>query len=216
MVCMSERILSPDRHLRQLATRHLRDVDPSLRQALKDIKANPELIVDRARGFDAALLRLEFFMIYPDRFIAEQDRGKYQNLAVLRDMLKGQELSDLSIGSLSHESQTNQHPSGKIVKALTDSEETFVAVASLIKSGEWGYLKELESPGMAISALLIEGYGLFLERHYRIEDLRPVFVRAFEEVLGVEFSSSSLWLEVKPWVIEEQELFSKSFVESIG
>lgn len=213
---MTEETLSPDRHLRYLAVKHLRNADPSIRRVLQEIKVKPKLIVERGCDFDQALLRLEFSMNFPDEFIAEQDRDKYKNLATLREELEGQELSNLSIVEMSQESQTNKSPSEKIVKALTGSEDTLAAIADLIKSNEWGYLKEIGDPGMVISALLIEGYGLFLERHYEIKGLRPVFVRAFEEILGVEYSDSPLWQEVKPWVIEERELFSRSFIESIG
>ncbi len=225
---MATEKLSPIRHLEHLALRSFRNTDPSIRNSLAEISGFPELMEDRIYEFDQTLQRLELLIERPD-CIAERDQGNYQNLTRLRELLGGQAFSsrlrkspelqvfsEFGIGRLSFQSQFNKNPSEELARVLSEADNTFAAIADKIKNGEWDYLKDVDNPGVFISALLIEGYGLFFERYYEIKGLRTIFVRAFEEVLGTEYDQASLWKDVKPWVFEEYELFSWAFIESVG
>lgn len=95
------------------------------------------------------------------------------------------------------------------------AKETFPNTAGLIRNGTWGYLKEIEDPGKIVSALLIEGYGLYLEEVYQKRGLARTFVIAFEEVLGTEYPNSSLFRDIRGWILEEGEDFPQEFINQI-
>lgn len=210
-------IISPDRHIRLLAGRTMRTIEP-IRDALELTKSNPEQLGERGFIFDSALAILQSFLLSPKDV---QKESTYSNLEKLRDMNIPNSVFGNSISWLSAKYQgideipiSSEEASNNAVLYAT-AEQTFSIVADRIKSGEWSYVNDIKDSGVVISALLIEGWGEFLESLTQIEGVRPIFVRALEEVLGTDFSDSALWRDVKPWVLDEADLFSQDFIRSI-
>ena len=74
---------------------------------------------------------------------------------------------------------------------------------------------EVKDPKVLTSALLIEGYGLFLERLYDAPGLARNFVLGFEEVLWNKFKKSRFLKDVLPWMIEERDAFSPKMSQEL-
>jgi hypothetical protein len=204
---------SPDRHLRVMAIKNdFREVSPVLGKALNMIRQDPSILEDRGRDFDEILNRLNYRLQLPE-YIKEPNL--YPNIALLRDIIRGTQLTDFSIGRMSDDFFNKRQPFGGS-ETFKNAEDTFVEVAKLISKGNWDYINNIEDPRVAVSALLIEGWGLFFEKNSGIDGIRPIFVRAFEEEMGYEYTDRNLWKDVKDWVIEEKDSFSSKFIRKIS
>lgn len=205
--------LSSDRHLRLLAARTMRH-EPKIREVLQFLRQEPSVLGKRGFEFDCALIILRGLLFVPN---FREPLENSQNVQALSELGIDNRVYGNTISFLSASDQENLGKEKSETDEQVDhaAESTFEIIAGLIQSGEWGYINTIEEAGVVVSALLIEGWGLFLEHLTDIEGVRSIFVRALEEVLGSEFPDSSLWQEVKPWVIEERELFSPQFIESI-
>jgi len=214
MAVERKKTLEPQRHLLMMVARNMRDV-PRIREALGEVSDSPDTLFDRAFNFDQTLIRLSWYLACPDQINSPE---LCPNLAALREQVGQVWLSDFGIATLSHAHQNSQDglQDNELSKAISVAEETFGLIANLIASGEWGYVNSIDDLGVLISALLIEGYGLFLEERTGIEGISPIFVRAFEEVLAFDYPKTELWQDVKPWVLEEADLFSPQFVSFIS
>jgi len=93
--------------------------------------------------------------------------------------------------------------------------ETLVDINLKTKKGEWKFPTEVKDPKVLTSALLIEGYGLFLERLYDAPGLARNFVLGFEEVLWNKFKKSRFLKDVLPWMIEERDAFSPKMSQEL-
>ena len=67
---------------------------------------------------------------------------------------------------------------------------------------------ELYSPERLAAGLLIEGYGVFLEKLVGVQGLARPFVLGFEEALITDFSDSCLFADVIYWMDEDMNEFS--------
>lgn len=92
--------------------------------------------------------------------------------------------------------------------ALLLAEDAYFEVASKIQTKEWEFPSKIENPDQLTTGLLIEGYGLFLEKLYGEPGLARNFVLGFEEVLWNEFPGSRLLKDALPWMIEDKKEFS--------
>lgn len=204
---------SPDRHLRVLAIQNnFREVSPVLGKALNMIHQDPSILGDRGSEFDEVLNRLNYRLQVPEYI---KDPNLYPNIALLRDIIGGIQLTDFSIGVVSDDFFNKRRTYGGS-ETFKNAEDTFVEVAKLISKGNWDYINNIEDPKVAVSALLIEGWGLFFEKNSGIKGIRPIFVRAFEEEMGYEYTNKNLWKDVKDWVIEEKKMFSPRFIKKIS
>lgn len=206
------RRLSPDRHVRYLATKCMGRV-PVIKDTLEAVSGDPPLLAARGRQFDEVLNQLSYYLVAHD---GVRNPELYPNVAALREQVGGVWLSEKGIGTLSEGYQRARRSNDEEIRTFQIAENTFKEVAGLITNGDWNYVNGIEDPGVRISALLIEGWGLFLERVTEIEGIRPIFVRAFEEVLGSDYPKSDLWKDVCPWVLEERDSFSPEFVSAVS
>jgi hypothetical protein len=191
---------------------NFREVSPILGKALNIIRQEPYVLEERVRDFDEVLNRLNYRLRTPE-YIEEPDL--YPNIAALGERIGNIQLTNFSIGLLSDSFLGNGRPFDG-TDTFKNAENTFKEVAELISKGEWDYIHSIDDPEVAVSALLIEGWGLFFERNSGIEGIRPLFVRAFEEEMGYEYPDKTLWKDVKGWVLEEKDSVSPKFIEEIS
>lgn len=78
-----------------------------------------------------------------------------------------------------------------------------------------GSLNLPPAPELA-SILLLQGYGLLLEKHFKINGLRALFVLACEEVLVTKLSGSKLLEDMLDQMLGHKELFSPQVQEKLN
>lgn len=192
---------SIERSLRFEAVKHLRGTE-NIRKALLWIKHNPEGLRSRIEEFDLVCEDMNFL------FSSTQDSDRFGNVIYLKEKLSGSKvlkLSELTGGLKTDESVP-----------LSTIEDTFKDIDQLTKSGEWKFPTSIiDNPNQLATALLIEGYGLLLEKHFGKKDLARSFVLSFEEVLWSNHKDSKTLGDVKPWMIEEANDFSPKITKEL-
>lgn len=182
---------SVDRALRFEAARHLRGTE-NIRSALLWISRNPDALQERVTEFDRACQLLNSVLGASLDF-TYYIRGNYQGVIDLQEALQGQPISPLR--HLVRDDQTSTE----------FAYQTFHEIQTKIISGEWEFPKKVTDPQKLVSAMLIEGYGLFLEKKHNTPGLARKFIVAFEEVLWNEYQGSKILNEVQPWMEKEAE-----------
>lgn len=87
--------------------------------------------------------------------------------------------------------------------------DTLVEIQRKIVNGEWEFPYTVGDAAQLAAGLLIEGYGLDMDRRYiDCGDVGRQFVLAFEEILCNQLRYSSLKSAVLPWMVDERENFS--------
>lgn len=182
--------------LRHETRKYLGNV-PNIAIALEDIRGNPESYVDRLSEFHRAL----------GVFSKIQMSGRDPGAGYLHagDLGNSDYLSWNPFPSLQWLFTVHRNPEERFSFVAV---ETFRDVRVKVQEGEWEFPTKVTDPHMLTSGLLIEGYGLFLERLNGEEGLAREFVLGFEEVLWNEFRDSALLQDVLPWMVEEKEEFS--------
>lgn len=163
--------------------------------ALEYAKLNPHEFHARVNKFDIACEALGQIVKDPG-----MSRSKYLNVLNLR----------IAFGKRSD----GIPPIPTLTSIVESKDKHSMSVASrvmremnlLISSGKWQFPQEVKDPNRLLSRLLIQGYGLFLERLYEIPELSSqTFVLAFEEVLWNKFQGSNLLNDILPWMQEERD-----------
>lgn len=192
---MGKEAIRAGRHLRRGARLHLSDI-PNVSQALTEIDVNPGEYNLRIREFDIAIAA---FNLLVD---AESNPGEeYLNLLRVRRTVDGYPLPTFQSALRSLLRDGDRH-------IFSAAAETFADINTKTETGEWKFPSEVTDPNRLTSALLIEGYGLFLERLYNKPGLARSFVLGFEEVLWNRLRGSKILKDVLPWMIEEHNAFS--------
>lgn len=198
MVDATDRI---ERSLRFEAAKNLRGTE-NIRKALLWIKHNPEGLRNRIKEFDLVCEDINSL------FSSTQDSGRFGNVISLKEKLSGNKvlkLSELTGGLKTDESVP-----------LSTIEDAFKDIDQLTKSGEWRFPTSIiDNPNQLASALLIEGYGLLLEKHFGKKGLARVFVLSFEEVLWSNHKDFETLRDVKPWMVEEANDFSPEIAKEL-
>lgn len=193
---MSTEKFTPQEAVRFEAASHLRETD-NIRSALLEIKKDPEGFNERVAEFDKVTNSLN------DLFrVKEIDKGFHGNVEDLKQLVS----EDENIQNIPTVSQLTRIQDGRI--PYQTIEVTFEEIDGMIKSGEWEFPNQITDPGQLTSGLLIEGYGLLLEKHYGKKGLARKFVLAFEEVLFTNFKDSKILSDILPWMEEEKADFS--------
>lgn len=178
---------------------------PHIIQAHNWIKTNRTPFAQRVVEFDQVTSRINKILKRPvidlDSFGNIHQLGR--NLGNIRRLMTLQELT------------TNIYPLARKVSGgepgLSEYvDSTFSKVCQLVKpNGEWAYLEELAAdPLKMASAMLIEGYAIFLATMHNNISTRRSFVLGFEEMLFVHFPKSKLLADVIDWMREESADFS--------
>ncbi|MBI2601381.1 hypothetical protein HYW42_05530 [Candidatus Daviesbacteria bacterium] len=166
---------------------------PNVRRRTTEIKNDPASFEVRISEFHAGLDTLSK-VISPE---AELDRMNYFNVVALGNELEGKPIPTPEGIISSRDNST-----------ISVAQDTFREIRQRVTRGEWQFPNEVEEQGKLTSGLLIEGYGLFLEKLYDNPRLSRLFVLALEEVLWNEFQDSNLLRDVTPWMIEERSEFA--------
>lgn len=149
-----------DRGLRLEAAHHLSGI-PNVRGALLEFGKNPEVFSDRVTEFGQTLGTMNTLLRGSD--LDANTFGKLVELRSCLPVLRFPALGEAGVGSI---------------------QDTFLTLRQKITSGEWEFPTQImDNPNHLASGLLIKGYGLFLERIYKQEDLARKFVLAFKEFI---------------------------------
>lgn len=193
---------SIERSLRFEAAKNLRGTE-NIRKALLWIKHNPEGLRNRINEFDLVCEDMNSL------FSSTQDNGRFGNVISLKEKLSGNKVLKLS------ELTGGLKADGPI--PLSTIEDTFKDIDQLTKTGEWKFPTSIiDNPNQLASALLIEGYGLLLEKHFGKKGLARVFVLSFEEVLWSNHKDFETLRDVKPWMVEEANDFSPEMTNELN
>lgn len=171
--------------------------------ALHWIRNNPESLTKRISEFDQTTGSLNDLLQTDAESI---DPGRYSNVIKLKGQLP--ESGQLpTMDRLVKES--NPRFEGKRTIEYDVIESVYKEMDRLIKEKEWQFpTQTANAPNIIASGLLIEGYGLLLEKHLDTEDLARTYVLAFEEVLFENYHNSELLEDVAPWMLEDISDFS--------
>ena len=104
----------------------------------------------------------------------------------------------------------------KNAKTSLAAKETFRDIQGKIRDGEWKFPAQVTNSNVLTSALLIEGYGLFIEKLTGEEGMARTFVLGFEEMLWNRFRDSEILKDVLPWMIEERDEFSPKMRDELA
>ena len=203
---MSPEEHTPDQLLRLQATLNLRRHE-GIRRALFWYKENPQELSKRTEEFDEVMEALTKRLAGQDI-----DPEKYQHAAQLRNLLQERKLASLK--ELASLSQKGKLSFAETTGILASINEAFQQIDTLLPK-EWAWASNL-SPQQTASGLLIEGYGLMAENHYRLPGLRRAFVMAFEEELIINHKDSEILKDVFSWMEEEKATFSPVVQEKIN
>ena len=211
---MSQETLSPQNQaLWRETARYLRHTE-GIRNALKWAHQNPMELEKRLEEFDVVLATLNYH--YPENL----DPNRYAGVIAFRNHAGGATLPSLSDLFLKGKKGRNddvakQYESqGPLYPTIQYS---FEQIASLIKERNWQFPHQLtDNPNLLISALLIEGYGVFVEKYLKKEDLARTFVIAFEEILySFHQEGSTLYPDIRFSPTIAQELNNPPDVQSL-
>lgn len=184
------------------ARRFLGDI-PNIANALAVIKEDPGIYLARMREFQSVL----DFMVTDVAFYNEDkelgissgiEADKYTNALSL---VSSQSAVDHILVSNPREFLWWSTDTDGVVSA---ARSTFLDIRGKLESGEWEFPTDVIDPRVLTSALLVEGYGLFLERITGEEGTARRFVLGFEEVLWNRMKGSEMLNDVLPWMIEER------------
>lgn len=164
---------------------------PNVANALLEIKTDPTEFRSRFFEFEYALGLVNSSIRNGVR------RDLYPNLAKTRRIMRNYRIPtpDLAV----------RRGDRLLFRA---SNEAFKRINTAIREGEWQFPHTVQDPNVLTSALLIEGYGQFLEDFYRKPGLARSFVLGFEEVLWDQMRDSKILADVLPWMKEEAADFS--------
>lgn len=189
-----------DRLVRLEARRHLAET-PTIRDALGFFRNNPEDFAVRVSEFQRTCDHLNCLL-----FRDQVDESLYGNVRKLKEKLS--EPQTIPTPALYAAMVQATLASGDHQETYTAVYKSFKDIRARIDSWEWQFPHEVTDPHQLASALLIEGYGVFLERLLENPAISRDFVLAFEEVLFTNSPDSSLLHDVVGWMKEEKEDFS--------
>lgn len=181
------------------AKQTLTAVSPNIEAALVGIKANPEGLKIRMTELEEAIQALSDEVFSPD-LSDPRYHERYFNVAKLRS--EREIIGKHGIPTFTSIVQEGDEDTFNVAR------ETFGNIARFTHTGEWEFTTQVTDENRLISGLLIEGYGLFMEK--LCKDPTPnglparTFVLALEEILWNKFQGSHLLKDVLPWMIEER------------
>lgn len=140
----------------------------------------------------------------------------FTNIQALRSAFPGQTLPRILEVYTALQGYAAMHPGERVrskapVATMIGSvSETFDDIHKKALSGEWEFVRAERSDDRLISGLLLEGYGLFMEKFTGIEGIGRTTVLALEEQLVTTYRTSDVLKAVLPWMIEERQDFGGS------
>lgn len=198
-----------DRALRYEAATRLGDID-NLRSAALWISQNPQGLSTRVQEFEEAIGVLNQMIIDPNL-----DAAFYQNVGRLKGLMlyAGDTPLTLQEAFEMHDS----FRSGDDYESMGDYVQgAFEKIKQKTVSGEWQFPHEItDNPNQLASAMLIEGYGVFIEDFEEVPGYARNFVLALEEVLLTHDPNSRLLKDVIGWMKEESADFSPEMAAQI-
>lgn len=95
-------------------------------------------------------------------------------------------------------------------------EATFVDMQQEIASGKLNLPQASDQLGRPASTLLVEGYGLLLEKHFQTPGLGAIFVLACEEMLVTYMHESRLFEDLFDQMLGHKEMFSPKIQRALS
>lgn len=170
---------------------------PNLDRVVEELPEQASELETRVRTFERTISSLNLMLTREDALVNPRF---YSNVLKLK--------KDFGVGKLPNLATLSENPK-EVLK-------TFRELRKRIGNGEWGYIKEIEDSGKIETALLIEGFGLHLERTNKKKGLSRQFVLAFEEVLIMHAAGMPLEKDARFWMREEKEAFSPLIAKILG
>lgn len=190
-----------DKVLLYEAGQRLREIG-NIRNAWRWIRQNPEGFAVRVYEFNNAQKRMNEILMGP-----LLNLNLYGNVLALRDNIGGKDtplMLDEAIGMYGPAAIASGF--GYYNLKVHD---TFRLIADKTASEEWKFATSItDNPNQLASALLIEGYGLFIEQLYETPLLGKKFVLGIEEVLFNTQPNARLLKDVLGWMKAESGDFS--------
>ena len=135
------------------------------------------------------------------------DAQYYKNLLFLKGLVGSDEFLswDLIISACGQEDEK-----GYLHKTET---ETFALMRQKIISGEWDFTTGYFTPSPSIVAtrLLVQGYGIFIEKFLEEPGIGTTVSLALAEVLLMDHRNTMLFTNLLPWMQEQKHNFSPDF-----
>lgn len=182
----------------------------NLRSAQLWIRRHPEGLETRVVEFEDAMQTLTGLMND-----SELDKSKFKNVAALQDQMRYEEDTPLTLGE-TFNMYARYLIDGDYDTVPEHMNNTFSLIDKKITSGDWQFPHQItDNPNQLASALLLEGYGIFLEEFEGKKGYARNFVLAMEEVLTAEFPDSSLLSDVAGWIKEEKDDFSPEVIDQL-
>lgn len=177
---------------------------PNVEDKLTEIKRSPEILSARTNELENAVKALSNLVFSEQQPWIEEPgyNDMYFNAHLL--WVRREKLAKHGIPTFTDIIKS------KNKEALATATDTFRDMARFTHQGEWRFPNEVTNTERLISAFLIEGYALFMEKLYGDPRDLPArrFVLAIEEILWNKFQGSKLLADVLPWMIEEREELS--------
>lgn len=182
--------------------------EPNIRQALSVLKNSTDLSW-RVSLFDFGLVKMRQTLdagpADPDFY---RNLNQYAALKAVEPVLSLEELTNMYQADLPLE------PVNPIRQGIN---RTWLMMRYYIARGEPGFAfaRTTKDPFKLLSGLLIEGCGLLMENLLDTPSLRPIFVRAYEEVLIDQDPASILLRDILDWMVEDKSYFAPGTREKI-
>ncbi|MBI1919183.1 hypothetical protein HYS29_01190 [Candidatus Microgenomates bacterium] len=175
---------------------------PGTKSALDFFDNNPSELESRVNEFEVIIWGLNSLLIFPST-----DFSVFINVGNLREMMPPQSAIP-SLADIYSERRRRSRTRALVARSLEEIEQNAA-------NGEWQFPRIDPQPGRQASGLLIEGFGLFLEKYYNKPGLARTFVLAFEEVVLTHLPGSRILEDVLEWMIEDREHFSPAIQEML-
>lgn len=166
---------------------------PEALGAVRWLKENDQDFKNLVHGFDMIIHEM-------NRLKSDEGINDYYYGSV--DRLNKQVSGDLpTLTKLAEAASQTEKPD-----ILATIMETFAEVGGGLPAGEsWNWAAK-EEPVVMASALLIEGYGLMLAKHYGDEGIKRNFVLGFEETGYITQDHNPIIKNVVKWMKDPQEI----------
>lgn len=182
---------------------------PNIASALTSINENPDIYRARIQEFQLALGFMVTDLVFhvEDEELGISSKIEADKFTNALGLISSKSAVDHMLVSNPREFLWWSNDTNEVVSA---ARYTFLDIRGKVESEEWEFPTAVTDPKVLTSALLIEGYGLFLEKITGVEGTARRFVLGFEEVLWNRMRDSEMLNDVLPWIIEERSDFSPS------
>ncbi|HSX40242.1 MAG TPA: hypothetical protein VLF68_01375 [Candidatus Saccharimonadales bacterium] len=189
------------------------DVNAHLRRSLRWIEQNPLGYEKRVAEFEDTYRNFSTLLQDP-----ETDPFYYGNVLKFRDRFTPTGTFPLSLYDAVTICRALRQTGRQEDDAfLMTVHETFEEIQGKIESNEWGFPNNIINPNQLASAMLIEGFGVFMEHEYAFAGagVGRDFVLAFEEVLLMHGEGTDLLHDTIGFMQQEKDDFSPGAAKRI-